>query len=38
VNVDHIRTNEQLADIVTKTLGPAKLVELQQMLGVIKVN
>jgi hypothetical protein len=38
VNVDHLPTNEQLADIITKTLGRAKLVELQQMLGVIKVN
>jgi hypothetical protein len=38
VNVYHIRTNEQLADIITKTLGRAKLVELLQMLGVIKVN
>jgi hypothetical protein len=38
VDVFHVRTNEQLADILTKSLGRAKFVELRQMLGVIKVS
>jgi hypothetical protein len=38
VEVDHVRTEEQLADILTKLLGRVKFVELRQQLGVINVS
>jgi hypothetical protein len=38
VDVDHVRTEEQLADILTKALGFARFFELRRMLGVIKVQ
>jgi hypothetical protein len=38
VEVDHVRTEEQLADILTKSLGRVKFAELRQQLGVIDVS
>jgi hypothetical protein len=38
VEVDHIQTEKQLADILTKSLGRTRFVELRQMLGVIRVS
>ena len=38
VNIDHVGTAEQLADILTKALGRVRFVELRQQLGVIKVQ
>jgi len=35
VNVDHVGTAEQLADIFTKALGRVRFVELRKKLGVI---
>jgi len=34
VEVDHISTDRQLADILTKPLGRIKFVEMRQKLGV----
>ena len=38
VEVDHVRTNEQLADILTKALGRTRFIEMREKLGVIKVQ
>ena len=38
VEVDHIGTAEQVADILTKALGRARLVELRSALGVVKLQ
>ena len=38
VDVDHVRNDEQLADILTKALGRTRFVEMRQKLGVIKVQ
>ena len=38
VDVDHVGTDEQLADILTKALGRVKFVELRQRLGGVKVT
>jgi hypothetical protein len=38
VEVDHIGTEEQLADIFTKALGRARFIELRRALGVIKLQ
>ena len=38
VEVDHVRTEEQLADMFTKSLGRVRFLELRQALGVIKVH
>ena len=38
VDIDHVSTNEQLADIVTKALGRVRFVELRQQLGVVPVQ
>jgi transposase InsO family protein len=38
VDIDHVSTNEQLADILTKALGRVKFVELRQQLGVVEVQ
>jgi hypothetical protein len=32
VDVDHVRTDEQVVDILTKSLGHVKFVELRQMI------
>jgi hypothetical protein len=38
VEVDHIGTADQLADIFTKALGRARFLELRRALGVIEVH
>ena len=38
VNIDHVGTTEQLADILTKALGRVRFVELRQQLGVVDVQ
>jgi hypothetical protein len=38
LDVDHVRTEEQLADILTKALGYVRFIELRRMLGVIEVQ
>ena len=37
VSVEHVRTEDQLADILTKVLGRIMFVEMRRQLGVIKV-
>lgn len=38
VDVDHVRTEDQLADILTKPLGRVRFVELRSRLGVVEVQ
>jgi len=38
VEVDHVRTDNQLADILTKALGRIRFVELRQKLGIVKLQ
>jgi len=38
VEVDHVGTAEQLADLFTKSLGRVKFVELRSALGVVEVH
>ncbi|KAM3316432.1 hypothetical protein ACQJBY_034506 [Aegilops geniculata] len=38
VEVEHVRTEDQLADILTKSLGRAKFMELRCRLGIIQVK
>jgi hypothetical protein len=38
VDIDHVRTNEKLADILTKALGRVKFVDQRQQLGVVEVQ
>ncbi|XP_040254010.1 secreted RxLR effector protein 161-like [Aegilops tauschii subsp. strangulata] len=38
VEVEHVRTKDQLADILTKSLGRAKFTELRCRLGIIQVK
>jgi hypothetical protein len=38
VEIEHVGTADQLADILTKALGRIKFVELRQRLGVVDVQ
>ena len=37
IQVDYVRTEDQLADILTKSLGGVKFLKMRERLGVIKV-
>ena len=37
IQVDYVRTEDQLAGILTKSLGRGKLLEMHERLGVVKV-
>ena len=37
IQVDYVRTEDQLADILTKSLGRVKFLEMHERLGVVKV-
>jgi hypothetical protein len=38
LDIDHVRTEEQLADILTKALGFVRFIELRRLLGVVEVQ
>ena len=38
LEVEHVSTEEQLADILTKALGCNKFVEFRQKIGVLKIK
>jgi hypothetical protein len=38
LDVDHVSTNGQLADMLTKVLGRTKFIEMRQKLGVQEVG
>jgi hypothetical protein len=38
INLIHVSTEDQVADIFTKALGTDKLKKFQKMLGVLEVN
>ena len=38
VEIDHVSTHDQLADVLTKALGRVKFVELCQKLGVVEIS
>jgi len=38
VEIDHVRTEDQLADIFTKALGRVRFLQMRQALGIVKVH
>ena len=38
VQIDHVGTKDQLADLLTKALGRVQFIELRQRLGVAKIG
>ena len=38
IDIDHVSTADQLADILMKALGRVRFVELRQQLGVVDVQ
>jgi hypothetical protein len=38
VNLEHVDTGSQLADILTKSLGRDQFVELRMRIGVVRVT
>jgi len=38
VEIDHVRTEDQLADIFTKALGRVSFLQMRQALGIVKVH
>ena len=38
IDIGHVSTNGQLADILTKALGRIKFIEMRSKLGVVEVN
>jgi hypothetical protein len=38
INVEHVRTGEQLADILTKPVGRVRFLELREKIGMVKVK
>ena len=38
VDVQYVRTEEQIADVLTKSLGRVKFIEFREKLGVVDVK
>lgn len=38
VEVDYVRTQEQLADVLTKSLGRVQFTEMRRRLGVVEIS
>jgi hypothetical protein len=38
VELNHVGTQDQLADLLTKALGRVRFIELRQRLGMVKIS
>jgi hypothetical protein len=38
LEIEHVRTEEQIADILTKPLGRVQFLEMRSKLGVVKIG